>query len=281
MKKTLFNLFIIAGLIFFKSQIGFAAASEPPYYAEIMNSMRNLEYSGFPALIKPEVSLSLNFKERTWTVHNIHKFGEDGLLMLEGGRYGLCSELAAYVYTKLKTILNGPYIVNYVMVKEPGFFMVDESAHMILSLFKQDTMEAFYIDPSFHKYGRRADFEGYLFLDAQPRLSFIENKITDISFKVDQAMPIFLKNDIVISFSVASVDGLFDSDNFLLTLTRTVKNAKVGQDIMVVGKYRGKFQAWDEHALVGALLQPEEIRAIYNKLLFFVEQVDPSINYKI
>jgi hypothetical protein len=44
----------------------------PPYYDAIMKIMAPLEYSGVPVMVKPQVALSVDFNDWTWTLRNIH-----------------------------------------------------------------------------------------------------------------------------------------------------------------------------------------------------------------
>ena len=75
------------------------------------------------------------------------------------------------------------------------------------------------MDPSFHKYGKIKDMPEYHVLDIQDTLGFTKNKSHDVSFFVDQAMPVYDKDDFLLSFAVIAVDGKFDRDNFCFVVS--------------------------------------------------------------
>src|SRR5665213_2730196 len=108
--------------------------TSPPYYDAVMRIIAPLEYSGVPVMVKPQVGLSIDFAKRTWTLHNIHDYDSQGRVILEQGRYGLCAELATFVFEQMKPFLSNQYEVRFAMVTESGFFAAGQSNHIVLVL---------------------------------------------------------------------------------------------------------------------------------------------------
>ena len=200
------TLFLIAVLIVCPRT---AVCDSLPYYDAIMNIIRPLEYSGLPVMVKPQVNLSVDFNTRTWTLQNIHEYDAQGAVILEQGRYGLCAELATYLYEKLTPLLGPRFEAKFAMVTESGFFSAENSNHIVLLMVDRATHEVYLIDPSFHKYGKIKDLPEYHVLDVQDTLGFIKDKSHDVSFFIDQAIPLYVKDDFLLSFAVIAVDGKF------------------------------------------------------------------------
>jgi len=248
----------------------------PPFYDAIMKIMDPLEYSGFPAMVKPQVSLSVDFKQWTWTLHNIHEYDSQGQVVLEQGRYGLCAELATYLFEKITPMLNGRYDVQFAMVTETGFFSADQSNHIVLLLVDRSDHQVYLIDPSFHKYGRMKDFSEYHVLNIQDTLSFIKDKSPDFSFSIDQAIPLYIKNDVLLSFAVTSVDGKFDKDNFIFVISANRRYKFAGRDIVVIGRRNKEFEDFEDKALLTELFTPAEIKVLFDRFKVWFERVNVS-----
>ena len=109
----------------------------PPYYAKIIDIMKPLEYSGIQAIARPNVTLSINYANGTWTLHNLHQYDAQGNILLEENRYGLCGELASYVSSRLRAILSDRYKIKFANVSEAGFFLAPKATHIILLIDDQ------------------------------------------------------------------------------------------------------------------------------------------------
>ncbi|MBF0490331.1 MAG: hypothetical protein HQL15_06875 [Candidatus Omnitrophica bacterium] len=240
--------------------------SDLPYYKEIMNIIGHLEYSGFEAMKKPDVSLNIDFVKRTWTLRNIHRYDKEGGILLEEGRYGLCAELSTYVYQKLRPILSNRYELKFAVATEPGFFPTHQSNHIVLLISDRMTNSFYFIDPSFHKYGKAKDFSAYQIFGVRDALSFVKDKSADVTFLTEQAMPLFMKDDLMLSFAVTSVDGIFDKDNFLIVLTANSRNTISGLNVVVVGKYRGQIESYEGKELLVQLFNPLELKNLKMKI---------------
>ena len=238
--------------------------------------MAPLEYSGVPVMVKPQVALSVNFSNWTWTLHNIHEYDDQGGIILEQGRYGLCAELATFLFEKIKPLLDGRYDVKFAMATESGFFSVGQSNHIVLLLVDKSNNQLYLIDPSFHKYARMKDLPEYHVLNIQDTLSFVKDRSHDVSFGVDQAIPLYIKNDVLLSFSVTSVDGKYDKDNFIFAISANRRYKFVGRDIVVIGRHNKDFEDFEDKALLNQLLTPEEIKTLFDKLKSWIERIQQS-----
>jgi hypothetical protein len=244
-----------------------------PFSDDIQTLMNHMEYSGFAAWARPDVALRIDFERRKWTLTNIHRFDANGRFILDEGRYGLCGEMAASLHQDLKSRLGDRYDLTFVQAIEPDFFMGPQSSHMVLSLFDKASKTRYFIDPSFRKYGTPQTFDRYRFIDQKETLSFLKDHTADVSFDLGQAWPFFIRNDWIFAFALVSIDGKFDRDNFLLSITAHYHDDVKGDDIIAVGRYHGVFQ-WIEHEQsVKQWLKPEEVPAIHQKLEMFFKEI--------
>ncbi|MBF0571219.1 MAG: hypothetical protein HQL12_05045 [Candidatus Omnitrophica bacterium] len=245
----------------------------PPFYDLIMKILAPLEYSGVPSMVKPQVDLIINFSQRTWTLHKIHEYDSQGRVILEQGRFGLCAELAMFVFEKIKPLLDGRYEVKFAMVTESGFFSTEQSNHIVLILVDKTNSQAYLIDPSFHKYARMMDLPEYHVVNVQDTLAFVKDKSPDFSFGVDQAIPLYIKNEFLLSFSVTSVDGKFDRDNFIFVISATQRYKFAGRDIVFIGRRNKEFEDFEHKSLLNQLLTPVETKMLFDKLKSWIERV--------
>jgi hypothetical protein len=250
-------------------------SKELPYYDQIMGIINSLEYSGFAVLTKPEITLSIDFEKQSWMLHNIHQYDEQGGILLEEGKYGLCAELSTYLYQKLQSIVDDKkYVVRLAMATEAGFFPTSQSNHIVLLMHDKATHGIYLIDPSYHKYGRISDFKEYQILGIEDTLTFMKDKSHDVSFKVNQAMPLFIKDDLLLSLSVTSVDGKFDKNNFLIVVTANKREKVSGLNIVIVGKYNGVGQSFEGRMFLEQLLNPQEVDKLYIKLETWLREIE-------
>lgn len=246
---------------------------QPPFYDTIMKIISPLQYSGVPVMVKPQVVLSVDFDKRQWTLHNIHEYDSQGVIILEQGRFGLCAELATYLFEKIRPLLNGRYEAKFAMATEAGFFSAEQSNHIVLLLVDKMDKQIYLIDPSFHKYARMKDLAEYHIVNIQDTLSFVKDKSHDVSFGVDQAIPLYIKNDFLLSFSVTSVDGKFDRDNFIFVISANRRNKFVGRDIVLLGRRNKEFEDYENKGMLNLLLTPEEIKVLFDKLKSWIEMI--------
>jgi len=140
----LFVVILLAGIIIrgaYNSETGdavkrfFTNKISVPYYDRVNNIIKNLQYSGLEAFKRPDVYLSLDFTNRTWRLHNIHKFDTKGDIILEKNRYGTCGELSSYVYNRIKEFMADDYDISFIRTAQSGYFLADnKSSHTVLRI---------------------------------------------------------------------------------------------------------------------------------------------------
>jgi len=245
----------------------------PPLYDAIMKIMAPLEYSGVPVMVKPQVVLSVDFNNWQWTLRNIHEYDAQGGVILEQGRFGLCAELATFLFEKIKPLLGGRYEVKFAMVAESGYFSAGQSNHIVLLLVDKSDHQVYLMDPSFHKYARMKDLPEYHVLNIQDTLSFVKDRSRDVSFSVNQAIPLYIKNDVLLSFSVTSVDGRYDKNNFIFVISAMRRYKFAGRDIVVIGRRNKEFEDFEDRSMLNMLLTPDEIKILFDKLKDWIKRV--------
>lgn len=249
------------------------SSSSLPFYEEIMDVVEPLEYSIFPDLVRPDVSLSINFNGKFWTLHNIHQTDAQGQIVLKNDRYGLCGELAAYTHRKIKPILKDQYTIEFLRAAESGFFLRPYSSHIILVISDKKTQERYFLDPSFARYGKEEDFEDYLFFDAVDVFAILQEQKTDVSFLADFGTPVLIKENFLLYFMVESVEGKFDKDNFVLAVTANKRYKYSGRYVYALRKRNGEKQTHTNEWLLHRLLTPDEAKKLLDKITEWFNQV--------
>lgn len=265
-------------LVVFCLAAGPVWAESPLPFAEQINAlMAPLEYSGVPLLLRPQVGLSIDFNKRSWTLHQIHEYDQQGRVVLEQGRYGLCAELSAHVRDRLETVIDDNFSVVYAIVNEKLFFPSKESNHIALLMADRKAHETYLIDPSFRQYGRVRELANYTVLSVEDQLGFIKHRLPDDSFLIDQAMPLFIKEGLMVSFAVTSVNGRFDKGNFLLVISVNSAQDARGLDIFVVGRKEGQLQDYQTKFLVDRLLSADEQKALLLKFKIWLKAIEAEL----
>ena len=170
-------------------------------------------------------------------------------------------------------MLSDRYDVKFAMVTESGFFSAGQSNHIVLLMLDKADNQVYLIDPSFHKYARIKDLPDYHVINIQDTLSFVHDQSHDVSFGVDQAIPLYIKNDFLLSFSVTSVDGKFDKDNFIFVIAANRRNVFAGRDIIGIGRRNKEFEDFENKELLDQLLSSDEIKVLFDKIKFWIERV--------
>jgi len=245
--------------------------SELPYYEKIMSILNPLEYSGIVDLMKPEVDMKLDFKARTWTLTNLHKFDAQGNIILDHDRYGLCGELAAYVYKKIVPFMKDHFEILFLEASESGFFLRPHSTHILLLLIDKITHEHYFIDPSFQRYGKEEDFSDYQFFGAVDPLTHLASLKTNVSFGVDLETPLLIRKNFLLCLGAESLEGKFDKDNFELTITANKRHDYSGREIFVLRRRNGKTETFSNEWLLHQLLTHEESQKIFGKMTGWFE----------
>ncbi|MCK9595349.1 MAG: hypothetical protein M0R35_06700 [Candidatus Omnitrophica bacterium] len=245
-----------------------------PCYNQVMSVIRPLVYSGFKALVRPEVDLSIDFANNSYTVKNLHRFDEAGVIILEDNRYGLCGELASYVFRRVRPIIPERYKINFVRVAESGFFANPKSTHIVLLV--SDTLSVppkrYFIDPSFHRYGSVEEYDNYLFIETLDHLAFEKDKFTDVTFAINGGTPILIKDGYMIELTIGRVNGKFDKDNFIIALGVQEKYKFTSRYIFGLIKDNGKVQELENKALAMNILGIKKYEQLKKKLWDWFEQ---------
>ena len=241
-----------------------------PMYDQITSIVAPLKYSGLQALLRDDVSLQIDFDEPAWHLKNIHRFDENGDLLLDENIYGLCGELAAFVYPKVKPILGPLYDIKFVQVAESGFFLRPQSSHIALQIINTKTSEAFLLDPSFHRYIPIADSTNYLFYDYLDSLDFIVDKIKDVKFSIGIGIPISIHKDIIIFLTVEGSEGRLDKENFSISVAATRRYQYAGRYVFSITRKEGNINTFENPLLIKQLLKEKTYKALYKKIFSWV-----------
>lgn len=249
--------------------------TRPPFYKEIKRIIAPLQYSGIHDLVRSEVGVRLDFKNSDWQLTNIHRFDDKGRLVLAQGRFGLCGELAAAVYEKIKGLFDGSYIIDYARAAESGYFLYPQSTHIVLRITRPAFMsqKIYILDPSFQRYGEVNEFDDYLFFESMPNIPFVEKKETDERFAVGTATPVFIKSGFLIMLSVEKQNGLFNRDNFALSLTASRRFNYSGRYLLALRKSNGKDEILENQGLVENILSLDEYEVLRKTMLQWFEKI--------
>jgi hypothetical protein len=90
---------------------------------------------------------------------------------------------------------------------------------------------------------------------------------------VDQQTPLYIKNDFLLSFSVTSVDGKFDRDNFIFAISANRRHEFAGRDVVLIGRRNKEFEDFEDREFLNQLGTPEEIKALFDKLKSWIGQM--------
>lgn len=240
-----------------------------PYYKEVREVIDPLRYSFLPVVLRPDFRMALDFQSKTWCLYNMNRFDKNGKIMLENGRYGICGQLAAYTYDKIRPIFSSGYKIEFVRVSESGYF-INYASHIILYITNPgEGPEGYILDPSFHRYGKRSDLAEYLFLERLPSLPFVEQKTADDTASIGVIMPIGIERDFLIGMSVDGQDAKFDENNYFLLITAIHRNTYIGQPIFAFRKNNGQKESFENKTLGKAIMG----KADYQKFRGRIEQI--------
>ncbi|MEI6632026.1 MAG: hypothetical protein WCL25_05385 [bacterium] len=246
-----------------------------PYYEEVKKVIEPLRYSGFNAFMMPDVKISIDFTEKKWSLHNIHRFDKDGKVMLSEGRYGVCGELAAYVYEKIRPIFPAGDNIKFISLSESGYFLHPRASHIALVITKHSLLggETYLLDPSFHKYGRISHFDEYAFFGEMNSLPFVQERDPDQSFQVGAITPIRIKKDFLVGLVVDEMNGKFDQDNFLLAITATRRFKYAGRYLLAFRRIAGQTEIFENKHLAYNILEQETYDKLRERMVQIYSQL--------
>jgi hypothetical protein len=239
-----------------------------PYHKQIMKIVKPLEYNGFYRVLEPDVHITLDFNKREWTLHNIHHYDEEGNLVLPRGRYGICNELATYVYEKIKHLFDETYELDYMQVAESGFFFAPQSSHSVIRITKYDRpyIYSYILDPSFDRYGPAVDFEDYIFIDSIACKTAPTCLTKDEIVPLNCSSPLIIKKNTLISLLVEDNSNIFNKNNFALAITATKKHRYAGRYLVAIRNNDGELEILTNDELGIKLLGKKEYAKLKNRL---------------
>jgi len=241
-----------------------------PHFKTVMAIVQPLRYSGLPMFLREDVRLTIDSNKQTWKISNLHRFNSKGNVVLEDNRYGLCGELAGYVYQNIKTLFDNKYSITFLRVSESGYFLSPQSSHIVLLIRDKENPKnnTFILDPSFHRYGHIEDFDEYNFFGSSPSLDFITQKDPDGSFDIEHGMPILIHNDFLLSLMVEKAGDKFDINNFTIALAATQRYKFSGRYLFAIRKKDGKEEIYENKFLTEEILNSEEYAHLREKIVF-------------
>lgn len=194
---------------------------KPPFYDEVLAIIEPLEYSALKTILNPELELRIDFDEKLWFLTNFNRYDEKGNISLEEGRLGLCSQLSAYTFRRIRPLFPPSFQIQFARVGEPQYFMDPGSSHYIL-VIDAPTGQTYIVDSTFHRYAPLDEFgDEYLFYERRPFLRLPPHAL----FQVDSGTPILIRNEHLIDLSVVRIakDRPFSQKHFAIALSATPK----------------------------------------------------------
>lgn len=238
-----------------------------PFYKEIMDIIQPMKYTIIPSLLQqPDIKLSIDFTNQTWTLQNFHQYDSDGNVTIESHRYGLCGELASYTYNRIKPLLKNRYSVKFANVAESGFFLNPYATHVILIIYDELKKDAYLLDPTFHRYGPINDYHDYLFFSFGDKIEAMDKKQTDVSFQVNHAEPLTIRKNFISMLSIEDCNGNFDKDNFTLALRANRRYDYTGRYLFALRKNAGHIESYEDKWFENEALPPEDLNILKKKL---------------
>ena len=239
-----------------------------PFYDNVMTVIRPLQYSGLSGLFRPDVTLDIDFDTKTWYLRNLHRYTDDGRVILDEGRYGLCGELAAYTYAKLKFLFEKDYMVRFVRVAESGFFLTPQSTHIVLIFAHKNEANpvTYMIDPSLGRYGKMDDFDEYIYFETSEVLHYVIERQRDVYFGINRGTPLFISKDFLGALFVEDVNGKFDKQNFAIALTATRRFKFSSRYIYAIRRVDGQTEEVENKLLAANILDNNEYHILKEKL---------------
>ncbi|MBI4605529.1 MAG: hypothetical protein HY721_26490 [Planctomycetes bacterium] len=246
-----------------------SAPAEPvPFEREMLHLLDGLDYSGIPALEREEVFVEVDFAQRKWTLRNLHRFTEDGGLILEQDArtgpilYGTCGELAAHLLPPVRRLFGDHAKVEPVTAAQSGFFLAPQASHVVLWITLGPATDGrrtrdLVLDPSFRKYGPLESFDDYLFFERLDALPFVKEKQRDVTLAVRCYVPLLIRQEHLLSLGVEDMSDQFDGRNFVLALGLTRKHRYSGRYLYALRMQDGKVDT-TENRPAGVRLLGEE-----------------------
>jgi len=247
-----------------------------PHKEEVYKVINPLRYSGIQMFSSKDVYLTLDFEKELWILHNVHKFDDNGELVLNEGKYGTCGELAAYTADKLGPVFKDDYKIDFLMASQSGYFLAPKASHIVLRITSRlDGRQVYILDPSFRRYGEFKDFDDYLFFKELPQLNFMENKESDTVQQFNTAIPLLIRGEYLLGFVVEHTDRQLDQKNFVMALTLNKKYNYSGRYLFALRYAEGDTQVFENKRLALEALSEKEWDTLKEEITrFFEEQLN-------
>lgn len=251
-----------------------------PYGPQVRDIIKDFRYTSRPVFMRPDVAIELDFENRKWKMRNIHQFDHEGKVLLEEGKYGICGDLAAYTYQKIKPLFGERYAIEYLQVSESSYFNSSAGTHIVLRIRDLQAplgANVYILDPSFRKYGKPELFDDYLPVAAKKELQFVQDRDPNQTFEVGGGPPILMNRKVLLSLYVLEENGRFDRDNFRFALVAAERYEYVYDPIFTIIKSNGQVRIEEAHHEIAKLLLPgsyHSMRELLNRLFF---QLDRSL----
>jgi hypothetical protein len=257
-----------------------SVSDKAPAHREVARILRNLRYSGLAGLLRPEVRLTIDFPDRTWSLRGLHRFDERGQALLDEGRFGACGQLAIYMHQKIQPLFDHRFRIRLVRAAESGFFPPPRGTHFVLTITDITdpfAPKTFVLDPAFRRYGPVEDFEDYVLQEEKGFLSFVTDRGRDETHPVNHGTPLFIRNQAMLGFAVRDTDGRLDPENYSLALSVTRKHKYYSRPVLLFRKKNGQIETLEDPALVDEILKSGEYARIKKRLFeLFLQAGQPG-----
>lgn len=253
----------------------------------IRNIIRPLRYSGLPDLLRPEVSLAMDFPNKTWTLHELHRFDAQGNIILNEGKYGVCGDLAAYVYQKIKPYFPGDrYNIEFIQAAESSYFQGEAGGvHIIMRIIDLaagktgDRYNKVYVlDPSLRRYGNPEYFADYRAIDNFAMLEFLKSQRRYQTFRLNKGTPVIINRKAIVSLYVVHEDGKFDPDNFGIMLSATPRYQFAGKMLFGIHKKDGKVTYEEKDYPIASVMKVNDYRNLKKRLINLYERMGKELS---
>ena len=252
-------------------------ARNAPQRELVQSILRDLRYDGVSIVMKPDFRIKINLKDQTWTVYGVHRYGPDGRVMLEDGRYGICGDLSAHVFDRLRPKLDPSYGIEFVRVAESQFFPASLSAHYVLRILQpqpEGPPQTYILDPSFHRYGPMSDFEDYLFYEPLNELEFVRHKSASEMMPIGSGMPIILHSKVLLGIVIGREGDQFDKDHYRLSLVATFRYRYAGRRLLSIRRTGDHTEVFENKETIRKALPLSEYEPLRRRLLEIFQSME-------
>lgn len=267
---NIIKLLTLTAVVYILTPCVVSSSKEVLPYADAVNEILTpLQYSGLSRFLDKNSRVTVDFKKRIWTLHNVVHFDDKGVDILDEGNSGLCGQLSRYVYHKIKNIFPlDRYKILFEKVREINYFFTPQASHFVVTITDLVAQRKYVIDPSFKRYGTVEDFEGYYYyIEEQNPATYIQvSKSPDKFFFINSASPMMIRDDLLLIFSVESVDGKVDKDHFILSISAVKPQATQGEYVLGLKFTDGYLQTYSNDDLVHRLFTEDEITHLQQRM---------------